>query len=133
MGPNGQPRRTGGEYRGGMSPTDIDAYLAKVPEPQRSTLSQLRQTLRRLLPEATEGISYGVPCLKVDGKAVAGFAAYSGHNSYLPMSGTVLTTVAGDVRAYETSKGALKFALDTPLPEALVRTLITARLAEIRG
>ena len=114
-----------------MSAADVDAYLAQLPEPQRTTLSELRSTLLALLPDATEGISYGVPCLKVKGKGVAGFAAYSGHNSYLPMSGSVLATVADDVAGYATSKGALKFPVDTPLPDELVRTLVAARLAEI--
>lgn len=114
-----------------MSSDEIDAYLASTPEPQRSTLTTLRASIRAILPDAEEGIAYGCPAFRVNGKAVAGFASYSHHCSYLPMSGSVLTTEADAVSDYETSKGALKFAVDTPLPVSLVRTLITARLAEI--
>lgn len=86
-----------------------------------------------MLPEATEGLSYGVPCLKVDGRGVAGFAAYQDHNSYLPMSGSVLSTISDKLTGFPTSKGALKFAIDTPLPVSLLRTLVRARLDEING
>jgi uncharacterized protein YdhG (YjbR/CyaY superfamily) len=125
----GQPT----DYGRGVSANEIDDYLAAVPEPQRATLAALRATLRDLVPTATEGMNYGCPCFKVDGKSVAGFAAYKNHNSYLPMSGSVLATVADDVAAYKTSKGALTFALSTPLPAALVATLVKARLDEIAG
>ena len=60
-----------------MSNQDVDDYLAAVPEPQKSTLEQLRATLVALLPEAEQGIAYGVPCFKVGGKGVAGFAWYT--------------------------------------------------------
>ena len=65
--------------------------------------------------------------------AVAGFAAYRDHCSYLPMSGTVLSRVADEVAGYSTSKGALKFPVDQPLPDVLVTTLVRARQAEIAG
>ena len=54
----------------------MDDYLAAVPEPQRSTLERMRAILAALLPEAEQGIAYGVPCFKVGGKGVAGFASY---------------------------------------------------------
>lgn len=116
-----------------MSSSEIDAYLASVPEPQRTTLGTLRATLRSVLPTAEEGMAYGAPAFRVEGKAVAGFAAYERHCSYLPMSGSVLTTLADEVAGYETSKGALKFPVDAPLPKALVTKLVAARQAEIAG
>lgn len=115
-----------------MSSAEIDAYLAAVPEPQRTTLSSLRSTLQSLLPTADEGIAYGVPAYRVDGVAVAGFASYARHCSYFPMSGSVLSTVSASVEGYRTSKGALQFAIDAPLPTTLVRTLVKARLAELQ-
>ncbi|MEI6362314.1 MAG: DUF1801 domain-containing protein [Actinomycetes bacterium] len=114
-----------------MSAQEIDAYLADVPEPQRTTLEALRSTLRSLLPEAEEGLAYGVPAFKVDGTGVAGFAAYQRHCSYFPMSGGILPALAEDLAGYTTSKGALKFPVDRPLPKTLVRRLVKARLAEI--
>jgi uncharacterized protein YdhG (YjbR/CyaY superfamily) len=118
-------------YRDSVPSSDVDAYLAHVPSPQRETLESLRRTLRGLLPDAEEGISYGVPCFKVGGQGIAGFASYRGHCSYLPMSGSVLATLADEVAEYKTSKGALKFAIDQTLPDALVRTLVSARQAEV--
>lgn len=109
----------------------VDEYLERAPEPQRSTLRQIRETLRAILPDATETLSYGVPALKVGGKAVAGYAYFKGHCSYFPHSGTVLPGFANELENYEWSKGTLKFPVDTPLPESLVRRLVAARLAEL--
>ena len=66
-----------------MTDNVIDAHLAALPQPQRNTLAALRDTLRGLLPGAEECLSYGMPCFKVDGKAVAGFTASAKHLSYL--------------------------------------------------
>jgi uncharacterized protein YdhG (YjbR/CyaY superfamily) len=67
----------------------------------------------------------------VQGKAVGGFAAYQRHLSYLPHSGSVLSEAGDEVAAYETSKGALKFGLDAPLPKRLVKKLLTVRMREL--
>ena len=114
-----------------MTANPVDDYLAAVPEPGRSTLESLRATLRSLLPDAVEGLAYGAPAFRVGGTAVAGFAAFRAHLSYLPHSGSVLASLDGLVDGYETSKGALTFPLDEPLPEQLVDALVRARLAEI--
>jgi uncharacterized protein YdhG (YjbR/CyaY superfamily) len=114
-----------------MSVSDVDAYLDGLDDPQRTTLAILRWTLRSLLPEAEEAMSYGVPTFKVAGKAVAGFAAYRDHCSYLPMSGSVLSSLGDEVAGYSTSKGALKFPVDEPLPRELVTVLVSQRQAEI--
>ncbi|MEI8081610.1 MAG: DUF1801 domain-containing protein, partial [Actinomycetes bacterium] len=100
-----------------MAQTVIDDYLADVSEPQRSTLQSLRGTIARLLPDAEECISYGMPAFKLDGKAIAGFAAYKQHCSYFPHSGAVLEVLADDLLDYDWSKGTLRFAVDVPLPE----------------
>ncbi len=109
----------------------IDDYLAGVAEPGRSTLETVRRSIAGLLPDATEALAYGAPAFKVNGKAVAGFAAYRHHLSYLPHSGSVLGAVAAELAGYEYSKGALKFALDQPLPEPVIRALLGARLNEL--
>jgi uncharacterized protein YdhG (YjbR/CyaY superfamily) len=77
-------------------------------------------------------ISYRVPAFRVDGKTVAGFAAFKDHLSYLPFSGSVLAPLADELKDYEMTKGSLHFAIDRPLPKALVNKLIEVRLAEIR-
>jgi uncharacterized protein YdhG (YjbR/CyaY superfamily) len=110
----------------------IDAHLAKLPRHQRDTLTALRETLRELLPDAEECISYNMPCFKVGGVAVAGFDGFKNHCSYFPHSGNVVQQVSG-IPAWCTvaSKGTLQFPVDRPLPKALVRKLVQARLAEI--
>ena len=84
-----------------------------------------------IVPEADQCLSYGAPAFKVEGQTVAGFAAFKNHLSYLPHSGSVLTTLGDEVAAYETSKGALKFAVDKPLPKDLIEKLVTTRMREL--
>jgi len=114
-----------------VAPQEIDDYLATLDEPKRSTLEALRKTVMEIVPGAEQGISYGVPAFKVQGKTVAGFAAFKNHLSYLPHSGSVLATLPDDTAPYETSKGALRFDADKPLPKRLVEKLITARMREL--
>jgi uncharacterized protein YdhG (YjbR/CyaY superfamily) len=108
----------------------MDDYLATLDEPKRSTLEALRKAIIEIVPGAEQGISYGVPAFKVQGKAVAGFAAFKSHLSYVPHSGSVLATLQDDTAQYETSKGSLKFAVDKPLPKRLVKKLISSRMRE---
>ena len=109
----------------------IDDYIASLDEPAASTLAALRATLRDLLPDAEEALAYGVPAIKLAGKPVAGFAAFKGHLSYFPHRGDVLARLSDELDGYATSKGTLKFPLDTPLPKALVERLVRARLDEL--
>ncbi len=116
-----------------MPSDEIDTYLANLDEPARSTLEDLRRVILDIVPDAEQGMSYGVPAFRCDGKPIAGFAAYKGHLSYLPHSGTVLETLAAEVSEYTTSKGALQFPIDSPLDRDLVAKLIAARQDEISG
>ena len=114
-----------------MAKTEIDAYLAGLEEPKRSTLEKLRATILEVVPEAEQGMSYGVPAFKLGGKTVAGFAAHKAHLSYLPHSGSVVSELGDALAGYETSKGSLKFAVDAPLPKSVVEKLVAARLREL--
>lgn len=114
-----------------MAQDDIDAYVAALEEPKRSTLEALRKAIMEVVPEAEQGLSYGAPAFKVQGKTVAGFAAFKNYLSYLPHSGGVLAELGDDVASYETSKGSLKFAVDKPLPKRLVKKLVTTRIREL--
>lgn len=114
-----------------MAEDEIDRYLEGLDEPKRSTLETLRRSILEVVPTAEQCISYGMPAFKVEGKTVAGFAAFKNHLSYMPHSGSVLSTLAEDTDGYETSKGTLKFAVDGPLPTDLVRKLVDARLREL--
>lgn len=108
----------------------VDEYLDAAPAPQRTTLTQLRSMLAAILPEAEEGISYGVPAFKVGGKAVAGYAYAKRHCSYFPHSGSVLQQVEPELlERYKWSKGTLRFPVDEVPEEKLVRRLVEIRLS----
>jgi uncharacterized protein YdhG (YjbR/CyaY superfamily) len=116
-----------------MSSEQIDAYLAKLGEPQRSTLTELRATIREIVPEAEEIISYNMPAFRMRGKVIAGFAAFKQHVSYFPHSGSVIPALKKQLQGYETSSGTLRFAPDSSLPRALVEKLISVRMEQAFG
>ncbi len=111
-------------------PKTIDDYLEGVSPEQRGALEQLRRTIHEAAPGAEEVISYGLPAFKLNGKVVAGFGAQSSHCAYYPFSGTIVEALQADLRDYETSKGAIRFQPDHPLPPALVKKLVRARIEE---
>lgn len=113
-----------------VSQQEIDAYLAALDEPKQSTLRQLRETILESLPDAEECISYGMPGFRVRGKMIAGFAAFKNHLSYFPHSGSVIPELGEDVAGFATSKGALQFGIDMPLPKPLVERLIAVRMRQ---
>jgi uncharacterized protein YdhG (YjbR/CyaY superfamily) len=113
-----------------MSAEQVDSYLRDLEEPKRTTLEKLRCTILEIVPEAEEVISYRVPAFRLHGKVIAGFAAFENHLSYLPFSGSVLSQVADELEAYTRTKSSLHFPVDRPLPKALVKKLITVRLAD---
>lgn len=114
--------------------TPIDTYLAAVPDPAaRKTLTALRAQLRKLLPTAEETLSYGMPALKVEGAAIAGFAFFSKNCGFYPHSGSVVPAMKEALAGYKTTKGGITFSPDAPLPAKLVKLLVDARLAEIAG
>ena len=110
--------------------SEVDDYLAALPDDQRAALQQLRETILSILPDAQEVMSYGMPGYRIDGEVVAGYAAFRHHLSYFPHSGSVLAELADDVADYKQTKSALHFSTATPLPKALVRKLIRARRAQ---
>jgi uncharacterized protein YdhG (YjbR/CyaY superfamily) len=116
-----------------MSKGEVDRYLAPLAQPKRKTLEALRRTILDVLPEAEECISYGLPAFRVHGKVIAGFAAFKNHLSYLPHSGSVFPELERELSQYKTSKGALQFPIDTPLPRALVKRLIAVRKRQALG
>ena len=113
-----------------MSAEEIDDYLRGVEEPKRRTLEALRGAILEVVPDAEQGISYGMPAFRFHGKTIAGFAAFKDHLSYLPHSGSVLAELAADLSGYTMTKGSLHFSVDRPLPKAVVRRLIAVRLRE---
>ncbi len=112
--------------------SEIDAYIAQQPEPQRSSLTAMRALIGSLLPRADEAIAYGAPAWTVDGTAIAGLSGSARHWSYLPHSGSVTATLGDALAAYEASKGAIKVPAGSTLPKPLTKRLIAARLDELR-
>ena len=109
---------------------DVDKYLAAVSEPARSTLNTIRATIRSTVPpEATEGISYGIPVFKYKGVRMW-FAAFSKHCSFFPGSLAVIAALKSELKDCQTSKGTIRFPADKPLSATLVKKLVKARIAE---
>ena len=118
---------------GSVSKQEIDDYLAKVDEPKRATLQKLRQTIHEILPDADEVISYGMPAFRLNGKVIAGFAAFKNHLAYLPHSGSVFNELHDELAGYTSTEGSLHFPIDKPLPKPLVKKLIAVRLSQVKS
>ncbi len=116
-----------------MFAEEVDRYLGDLGEPKRSTLETLRRSILEIVPQAGQVISYGVPAFRVEGRTVAGIAAFKNHLSYLPFSGSVLEQLAHELDSYMMTKGSLHFPIDQPLPMPLVKKLIAVRIAEVRN
>ena len=115
-----------------MSADEVDEYLERLDEPRRSTLERLRRSILAVVPDAEQGMSYGAPAFRIDGKVIAGFSASAKHLSYLPHSGEVTAALDTDeLGSFPATKGAVKMPIDTPLPDALVRRLIAIRRLEV--
>ena len=114
-----------------MGAEDIDVYLAGLEEPERNTLEALRRSILAVVPDAEQCISYGMPAFRVEGKVVAGFAAFKTHLSYLPHSGDVLGDLGDELAGYARAPGSLHFPVGQPLPDDLVRRLVEAKMARL--
>jgi uncharacterized protein YdhG (YjbR/CyaY superfamily) len=116
------PKRSG-------TPRNIDEYLAGVPEPARTTLNRMRAAIRSALPpEATETISYRIPAFKHK-FVLVWFAAFSDHCSLFPTA-SVIEEFKNELKSFSTSKGTIHFPTDKPLPIALIKRLVKARVAQ---
>jgi uncharacterized protein YdhG (YjbR/CyaY superfamily) len=115
--------------KGSGAPKTVDEYLAGVPQPARSNFDELRAAIRSAVPaEATETISYGIPAIKHKGILVW-FAAFSNHCSLFPTA-ALIEKFKNDLKGFTTSKGTIQFPIDKPLPTALIKKLVKARVAQ---
>jgi len=110
-------------------PKTIDEYLAAVGDDQRAALEKLRKMIRTAAPKAEECISYQLPAFRQDGPLV-GFGATANHCAFYLMSSCTVEDYRDELKSYDTSKGTIRFPADQPLPAALVRKLVKARIAE---
>jgi len=96
-------------------PQTIDEYLACVNADHRDALQELRQTIQAVAPNAEECISYAIPAVRLNGRLLVGFAAWSNHCSFYPMSSKTLKKFQNELRNFQTSKGTLRFTPDKPI------------------
>jgi uncharacterized protein YdhG (YjbR/CyaY superfamily) len=114
------------------APKSVDEYVAGVPEPARSALQQMRTAIGSVVPpEASEVISYGIPAFKHK-RVLVWFAAFTNHCSLFPTA-SVLEAFKGELKNFTVSKGTVQFPTDKPMPVALIRKLVKARIAESEG
>jgi uncharacterized protein YdhG (YjbR/CyaY superfamily) len=106
----------------------VDAYLASVPEPQRRSLEDVRKLVLSVAPDARQTISYGLPAFVV-GKARVGFGAFKEHCTFFPFSGTFLDDYWDELEGFEGTKSGVHFTPERPLPRAVLRRMVKARLA----
>ena len=111
----------------------IDTYLSTLPADQHEALQRLRAQIARLVPDAAETISYGIPAFKLHGRALVWFAAWKSHCSLYPLTDTFLKAHPDALKGHRRTKGSLHFTPEAPLPEALVERLVRARLADLGG
>jgi uncharacterized protein YdhG (YjbR/CyaY superfamily) len=105
----------------------IDDYLAGLDEDKRAALQRLRKTIKTIVPRAEECISYQLPAFRLDGRVLVWFGAASKHCAFYP--GGSVDDFKRELEDYDISKGTIRFQPDRPLPVALVRKLIKARIA----
>jgi uncharacterized protein YdhG (YjbR/CyaY superfamily) len=114
-------------------PKTVDEYLAALSDDKRAALEKLRKTIRAAAPKAEECISYQLPAFRLDGRMLVGFGATAKHCAFYPMSSSTVEAHKDELKDYDTSKGTIRFQADNPLPAALVRKLVKARIAENVG
>lgn len=112
------------------APKSVDEYLARVPQPARSTLKKVRAAIRSALPrQATEVISYQIPAFKYKGRPLVWFAAFSNHCSLFPTA-SLIAAFKNELKGFQISKGTIQFPVDKPLPAVLLKKMVKARLAQ---
>jgi len=115
-----------------LKPTNTAEYLASLSDEKRAALEQIRDAIRSAAPGAEEGFSYDMPLFRLGDQPLLWCAAWKNHYSLYPMSAAMVRTHAADIDTYETSKGTIRFPASEPLPLALVKKLVKARIAELR-
>ena len=111
------------------SPKTVDEYFAAIPEPTRSAMNQIRESIRSVVPpEATEIISYKIPAFKHK-RVLVWYAAFSNHCSLFPTA-AVIEQFKDELKDYSTSKGTVHFPTDKPMRVELIKKMVRARVAQ---
>jgi uncharacterized protein YdhG (YjbR/CyaY superfamily) len=109
---------------------EVEAYLANVPEPKRGALEKLRKQIQAAAPDATETITYQMPGFRAHGRPLVSYAAFRDHCSFFPMGTAVLEGLREELKPYLSGASTLQFDPKKPLPAALVKKIVKARLEE---
>jgi uncharacterized protein YdhG (YjbR/CyaY superfamily) len=112
------------------APATVGEYFAALAERSRAALEELRRTIVAAAPDATEGISYGMPAFRDHGRILVYYAAFTNHYSLFPGSKSSIADLGDEAAAHATGKGTLQFRYDEPLPAGFVTRIVEARLAE---
>jgi uncharacterized protein YdhG (YjbR/CyaY superfamily) len=104
----------------------FDGFLAALTPDKRAALEKLRKTIRAAVPGVEECISYGIPAFKLGGRFLVGLGAGANHCSFYP--GSALDDFRDELKSYDTGRGTIRFQPSKPLPVALVRKLVQARI-----
>ncbi|MFO0838164.1 MAG: DUF1801 domain-containing protein [Phycisphaerae bacterium] len=113
-----------------IAPTTIDDYLAALPGDQRAALEKLRSSIRTIVPDAQQCISYQLPTFRFQGRMLVSIGATPNYCAFYVLSAATLPAHKDALVGYDTSKSVIRFQPDRPLPAALLRKLIKARIAE---
>jgi uncharacterized protein len=114
-----------------MSANEVTAYIEALPEPKRSTLLAVRESILEIEPNFEQVIAWKSPQFKINGKYAVGLCAFKNHLTFSPQSAAVMTALAEDLTGFVTSGNSFQFAIDAPLSKDLLAKLIKARLAEL--
>jgi len=109
----------------------VRAYFAATPPKARAALKRIRAAIRSVAPRAEEAFSYRIPAFKLRGRPLVWYAAFKNHCSLFPMTGAIRRKLAPSLKGYEMSKGTVRLPLAKPMPVALVKKLVKARVAEL--
>jgi uncharacterized protein YdhG (YjbR/CyaY superfamily) len=111
-------------------PNTVEEYLARIPEPARTTLEKVRTTIRSVVPkETTEVISYGIPAFHYKRGLIA-YAAFSDHCSLFPLGSSAIEQFKDELKPFRVAKGTLHFPLEKPFPAPLLKKIVKARIAQ---
>lgn len=114
------------------TPQTVEEYIAGLPEPGRSALREIRAAIRSVVPaEATEVISYRIPAFRHN-RVLVWYASFSDHCSLFPTA-EIISQFKDELKGLSTSKGTIQFPLDKPMPIALIKKLVKARVARSQG
>ena len=125
--------RPEGAYHPAVAPRTVDDYLEGLPADQRELLQGLRERIARLVPAATETISYGMPAFKLDGRFLVSYAGWKAHCSLYPLTDSFMASHGAEIEGFDRTRGSIHFTPQNRLPDPVLDDLIQARVADLEA